>query len=282
MGRKSQQEIQRLYLLHRECVRRNAQYQRAYRKVQAIRDPEDQAVELEILSQRWGLSPSEEPPDPSDWPHADPEKLLKEFKSVTPELRAATAQVDPVECDAAMQGWELLRTAFPHLSEQLKGFLLLVHLPEHPHPPWGIAAIDLRRPKEEILSAVRDLVDETWKRRPPTRQARGPMRGPLKKGFEYLRVYDLREKEKQRLKDIGTLMWPNQIDQDTEQKAGVYFARAKAMIAKPPLLHALTQQLQRRQKGRRRSWEDPVRRAPSAAGMSVWLTPVRLSNGHWV
>ena len=96
MGRKSQQEIQRLYLLHRECVRRNARYQRAYRKVQAIRDPEDQAVELEILSQRWGLSPSEEPPDPSDWPHADPEKLLKEFGTTAPELKAATAQVDPV------------------------------------------------------------------------------------------------------------------------------------------------------------------------------------------
>ncbi|MDH5668672.1 MAG: hypothetical protein OEY86_11725 [Nitrospira sp.] len=282
MGRTSQRDIQRLYLLHRECVRRNARYQRAYRTVQAIRNPENQAVKLDSLRQRWGLSSREEPPDPSDWPQADPETLLKGFGTSTPPLKAATAQVDPVESDAAMQGWELLRTALPHLSKQLKGFLLLVHLPEQPNPPWGIAAIDLRRPKEEILGALDNLVDEAWKRRPPTRQARGPMRGPLKKGFDYLRVYDLREKEKQRLKDIGTLMWPNQIDQDTEQKAGVYLAKARAMIAQPPLLHALTQQLQRRQKGRRRSWEDPVRRSPSAAGTPVWLTPVRLSNGEWV
>lgn len=235
MGRKSQRDIQRLYLLHRECVRRNARYQRAFRKAQAIRDPEDQAVELESLCQRWGLSPSEEPPDPSDWPHADPEMLLNAFGVATPELKAATAQVDPVECDAAVQGWELLRPVLPHLSEQMKGFLLLVHLPEQPHPPWGIAAIDLRRSKEEMLDAVRNLLDEAWRRRSPMQQARGPMRGPLKKGFEYLRVYDLREKEKHRLKDIGTLMWPNQIDQDTEQKAGVYLAKARAMIAQPPL-----------------------------------------------
>ena len=181
-----------------------------------------------------------------------------------------------------MQGWELFRTALPRLSEQLKGFLFLVHVPERSSPPWGIAAIDLRRPKEEILGAVRDLVDEAWKRRPPTRQARGPMRGPLKKGFEYLRVYDLRVKEQRRLKDIGSLMWPNQITQDTEQKAGVYLAKATAMIAQPPFLQALTQQLQLRQKGRRRSWEDPVKRSPSAVGTPVWLTPVRLSNGHWV
>ena len=281
MGRKSQWEIQRLSLLHRECVRRNVRYQRAYRKVQAIREPEEQAAELESLCQRWGLSSSEEPPDPSDWPHADPETLLKGFGAATPALKAATAQIDPVESDAAAQGWDLLRTALPRLSEQLKGFLLLVHLPEQPSPPWGIAAIDLRRPKEEILDVVRNLVDELWKRRPPTRQARGPMRGPLKKGFEYLRVYDLRVKEKRRLKDIGSLMWPKEINQDTEQKAGVYFAKAKAMVAQPPLLRALTQQLQRRQKGRKRSWEDPVRRSPSTAGTPMWLTPVRLSNGDW-
>ena len=61
------------------------------------RDPEHQAVELEILSQRWGLSSSEEPPDPSDWPHADPEALLKGFGASTPPLKAATAQLDPVE-----------------------------------------------------------------------------------------------------------------------------------------------------------------------------------------
>ena len=108
------------------------------------------------------------------------------------------------------------------------------------------------------------------------------MRGPLKKGFEYLRVYDLREKEKRRLRDIGNMMWPEKIEQDTEQKAGVYFAKAKEIINNPPLLHALTTQLERRRTGRMPYWEKTFKFQPSALGKHVWLKPVHLSNGRWV
>lgn len=282
MGRKSQREIQRLYLLHRECVRRNAQYRRAYRKVHAIRDPERQAVELGWLSQRWGLSPSEDPPDPAEWPQADPDALLRVDRPGIAESMSALAQLDPVEFDAATQGLDLLRSILPRLAQQLKGFLFLVQLPEHPNLPWGIAAIDLRRPKDEVLGALRELIDEAWKHRSPKHRERMPMRGPLQKGFVYLRVYDLRIKGQRRLKDIGSLMWPNQINQDTEQKAGVYLAKAKAMIAHPPLLQALTQQLQQRRKGRVRYWDHSDECPPSTVGRHVWLTPTRLSNGQWV
>ncbi|MDR4470586.1 MAG: hypothetical protein MRJ68_20170 [Nitrospira sp.] len=282
MGRKSQREIQRLYLLHRECVRRNPQYGRAYRKVHAIRDPERYAVELGWLSRHWGLSPSEDPPDPAEWPLADLEALLRAYRTGTAASKSALAQLDPVEFDAATQGLDLLRSILPRLAQQMKGFLFLVQFPERPNPPWGVAAIDLRRPKDEVLGVVRDLVDEAWKNRSPRHRERTPMRGSVQKGFAYLRVYDLRIKGQRRLKDIGSLMWPALISQDTEQKAGVYLAKAKAMIAHPPFLRALTQQLQQRQKGRVRYWDDPDRCSPSAMGRSVWLTPTRLSNGQWV
>lgn len=282
MSRKSQHEIQRLYLLHRECVRRNPQYGRAYRKVHAIRDPERYAVELGWLGRHWGLSPSEDPPDPAEWPQADPEALLRAFRTGTAASPSALAQLDPVEFDAATQGVDLLRSILPRLAQQLKGFLFLVQLPERPDPPWGVAAIDLRRPKDEVLRAVRELVDEAWKNRSPRYRERTPMRGPLQKGFAYLRVYDLRIKGQRRLKDIGSLIWPTLINQDTEQKAGVYLAKAKAMIAHPPLLQALTHQLQQRRRGRVRYWDDPAGCPPSPVGRHVWLTPARLSNGQCV
>jgi hypothetical protein len=282
MGQKSQREILRFYLLHRECVRRNSRYRRAYRTVQAIRDPERHAAEMVFLSQFWVLSPSEDPLDPDNWPQADPENLLRDLGVTKDKINSALAGFDPVELDAAIQGIDILRTHLFTLSQRLKGVLLLLHVPEQPSPPWGIAAIDLRRPKEEILEAVRVLLDEAWKSRRQPRPERAPIRGPLKKGFDNLRVYDLREKEKKRLKEIGDLMWPENTKQDTEQKAGVYFRKATAMIQHPPLLHALTTQVERRRQGRARNGEDVLNCPPSASGKHVWLKPIQLSNGQWV
>jgi transcriptional regulator len=279
MGRTGQRDILRFYLLHRECVRRNSRYRRAYRTVQAITDPERHAAEMVFLSQSWGLSPSEDPPDPDNWPQADPENLLRDVGATKDTIDSALEGCDPVELDAAIQGIDILRTHLSTLSQRLPGVLLLLHVPEQPSPPWGIAAIDLRRPKEEILEAFRDLLDQAWKGR---RQGRGPMRGPLKKGFDYLRVYDLREKEKKRLKEIGGIMWPEKIEEDTEQKAGVYVRKATAMIHHPPLLYALDTQLERRRQGRARYLEETRNCPPSASGKHVWLKPVQLSNGKWV
>lgn len=78
MSKKSQQNILDVYLLHRECVRRNAEYAEEYRQVAALTQPSQHEHELVRLAKRWGLAVTEDLPDPSARLGYDPKQLMAE------------------------------------------------------------------------------------------------------------------------------------------------------------------------------------------------------------
>ena len=66
------------------------------------------------------------------------------------------------------------------VSQELKGFLVLLHFPEKADPPWGLDVIDLRRPKEEIMAGIKNLIDEARDHHEacPRNPKRPPIGGP--------------------------------------------------------------------------------------------------------
>jgi hypothetical protein len=281
VSKKTRQEILDLYLLHREWVRRNPEYGKAYRKLHAINHPERQDLETVLLAERWGLSLSGTLPNPSERPGYDPKPLLKDANPSSEKLFGGVMQTDPLETDAAIIALEHLPTTLDKMSQELNGFLVLLHFPEKPDSPWGLDVIDLRRPKEEIMEAVQDLVDEARKHhRQSPRKLRGlPIGGPKTKGFDYLRVYDLK-KQGLTFKKIAKEMWGNVPDDQrvNEVKASKYFRRADARVKNPLFLQALTEQLTRRQSGRVLAQTQASPSLPYVWGKRVWLKLVPRSH----
>ncbi|MGE0471006.1 MAG: DUF6499 domain-containing protein, partial [Nitrospira sp.] len=208
MSKKSQQDIVDAYLLHRECVRRNAEYAEAYRQVAALTHPAQHEFELVKLAERWGLALTDDLPDPSACPGYDPKQLRSEAHLSLATLQDGPMQTDPIEMDAALTAQEYLSTVGAPLSQELKGFLVLLHCPETTDRPWGFDVIDLRRPKEEILAGIQHLIDEAREQeKPRSTKLRGPSGSGLKaKGFDYLKVYDLKQRGKS-FKWIAYEMW---------------------------------------------------------------------------
>lgn len=275
MSKKSQQHIVEAYLLHRECVRRNAEYAEAYHQSHAITDSDDHEIELVMLAERWGLSISEALPDPSIRPGYDPKQLMTDGQLSRSRLQEGPMQTDPIEMDAALIVQEHLSTALSTLSQELKGFLVLLHCPDTTDQPWGFDVIDLRRPKEEIIAGVQQLIDDArdqhaFRSRNKRRQSVG---GPKMKGFDYLTVYDLRQTG-WTFERIAHEMWGRDA---SSTKASQYFRRANAMIETPRLLRMVKQQLAQRRQKRTFPQIQSLPSRPLLWGRRAWLRPDPLS-----
>lgn len=269
MSKNGQQHIVEGYLLHRECVRRNTEYAEAYRQVAALTQPAQHEDELIRLAERWGLALTEDLPDPSAHPRYDPKQLMAESHLSLATLLDGSMQMDPIETDAAFMAQEHLATVGAALTQELKGFLVLLHYPETPDRPWGFDVIDLRRPKEEILAGVQQLIDAARvQQKPRSGHLRRPSgRGPKTKGFDYLKVYDLKQRGKS-FKCIAYEMWGPDA---SHTKASRYFTRAQAMIKTPFLLRRMSADLcQRRQKRSFVQIQSPPAQ-PLLWGKRTWL-----------
>lgn len=269
MSKNSQQDIVDAYLLHRECVRRNAEYAEAYRQVTALAQPAQQEYEQVRLAERWGLALTDDLPDPSARPGYDPKLLRAEAHLSLATLLDGPMQTDPIELDAAFMAQEHLATVGAALNQKLKGFLVLLHCPETPDRPWGFDVIDLRRPKEEILAGIQHLIDAAREQQEPrsgkTRQPSG--RGPKTKGFDYLKVYDLKQRGES-LKWIAYEMWGPYA---SHTKASRYFTRAQAMIKTPFLLRSVTAHLAQRREKRPFAQSQSLPSEPLLWGKRAWL-----------
>lgn len=155
------------------------------------------------------------------------------------------------------------------LTQALKGFLVLLHCPETTERPWGFDVIDLRRPKEEIMAGLQQLIDEA--RTPQERRSGNPRRpsvgGPKTKGFDYLRVYDLR-KDGWTFKCIAYELWGRDA---SSIKASQYFRRATAMLTTPFLLRRVTAHLAQRRHQRPFAQNPRVPSRPLLWGKRAWL-----------
>ena len=269
MSKNSQQDIVDAYLLHRECVRRNAEYTEAYRQVSALTHPAHQEHELVRLAERWGLALTDDLPDPSARPGYDPKLLRAEANLSLATLLDGPMQTDPIEMDAALMAQEHLATVGTALSQELKGFLVLLHCPETLDRPWGFDVIDLRRPKEEIMAGVQHLIDEAREQQEPRAgKLRGPSGSePKAKGFDYLQVYDLKQHGKS-LKWIAYEMWGPYA---SHTKASRYFTRAQAMIKTPFLLRRVSVHLGKRRQKRPIAQSQSLPSKPLLWGKRAWL-----------
>lgn len=269
MSKKSQRDMVDSYLLHRECVRRNTEYAEAYRQVAALTQPAQQELELVRLAERWGLALTDDLPDPSACPGYDPNQLRTEAHLSLATLLDGPMQTDPIEMDAALTAQEYLSAVGAPLSQELKGFLVLLHCPETTDRPWGFDVIDLRRPKEDILAGVQQLIDEARKQQEPRAgKLRGPSgSGPKAKGFDYLQVYDLKQRGKS-LKWIADEMWGSAA---SHTKASRYFSRAQAMIKTPFLRRRVTAHLAKRRQMRSLVQSQDASSRPLLWGKRAWL-----------
>lgn len=274
MSKKSQQDIVDAYLLHRECVRRNAEYAEAYRQVAALTHPAQYEDELVTLAERWGLALTDDLPDPSTCPGYDPKQLMTKSQLSLATLLDGPMQTDPIELEAALMAQKHLATVGASLSQEMKGFLILLHCPETTDRPWGFDVIDLRRPKEEILAGVQHLINEAREQQEPRS---GKLRRPLgsrqkAKGFDYLKVYDLKQHGKS-FKWIAYEMWGPDA---SHTKASRYFTRAQAMIKTPFLLRSVTAHLAKRRQKRPVSQHQPLPSQPLLWGKRAWLRAASL------
>lgn len=273
MSKKSQQNKMNIYLLHRECVRRNHAYVAAYHQIHTIDDADKQAVELVELATQWGLSMGDDLPNPSKRPGYIPKQLMKDDQLSISTLLDGPMQTDSVEMDAALIVQEHLSKALSTLSQELNGFMVLLHLPEEADQRLGFDVIDLRRPKEEILLGVQQLIDDA--RDPHTsrlgNKRRQSLGGPKTKGFDYLKVYDLHKQGRTFREIANELRWEAGLD--SEKKASRYYKQACAMIENPPLLRMVDQQLAHRRQKRTFA---KMQRLPSRSllwGKRAWLRP---------
>lgn len=269
MSKNGQQHIVEGYLLHRECVRRNAEYAEAYHQVAALTQPAQHEYELIKLAERWGLALTDDLPDPSARPGYNPKQLMAESRLSPATLLNGSMQMDPIEMDAAFMAQEHLATVGAALTQELKGFLVLLHCPEMPNRAWGFDVIDLRRPKEDILAGVQRLIDAAREQhKPRAGHLRRPSgRGPRIKGFDYLKVYDLKQRGKS-LKWIAYEMWGPHAN---HTKASRYFTRAQSMIKTPFLLRRVSEDLGQRRQKRSLAQIQSLPSQPLLWGKRAWL-----------
>lgn len=269
MSKKSQQDIVDAYLLHRECVRRNAEYAEAYRQVAALTHPAKYEDELVTLAERWGLALTDDLPDPSACPGYDPKQLMTKSQLSLATLLDGPMQTDPIELEAALMAQEHLATVGVVLSREMKGFLILLHCPETTDRPWGFDVIDLRRPKEEILAGIQHLIDEAREQQKPRsgNPRRPSVGGPKTKGFDYLKVYDLRQRGTT-FKRIAREMWGSDA---SPIKASQYFRRATAMLETPLLLRSVATHLAKRRQKRPFTKIQSLPSQPLLWGKRAWL-----------
>ncbi len=274
MSKNSQQDIVDAYLLHRECVRRNAEYAEAYRQVAALTHPAQYEDELVTLAERWGLALTDDLPDPSECPGYDPKQLMTKSQLSLATLLDGPMQTDPIELEAALMAQEHLATVGVPLSQALKGFLVILHCPDTTDYPWGFDVIDLRRPKEEILAGVHQLIDAARQQQEPRqgKPRRSSGGGPKAKGFDYLKVYDLKQRGKS-FKWIAYEMWGPDA---SHTKASRYFTRAQAMIKTPFLLRTVATHLAKRCHERPFAQRQSLPPQPLLWGKRAWLRAASL------
>lgn len=250
-GRDERLRWHHLILLHRECVRRNPDYAEGYRRFQKTTPANRQAWAL-ALEEQWGLWTCGELPDPKDRPNL--QELIQTPLSAK-EIHRYKEFDDPLEAmveDRLMQALHLSLEA--KTMESLKGFAVLLYVPEEPGSALRYAALDMRRSHKELQGFLEDLLHEVLasRKKHQLKPIPPPKRLRVAEMFDYLRAYDLKQ-EDWGYDQITQELWPGQ----EKEKAGwEYVNKAKRLIRNPPLFSLFKEYLQKRVEGRLLSMED--------------------------
>lgn len=250
-GKEGRLRWHQLILLHRECVRRNPDYAKDYRRFQKT-TPADCQIWALALEEQWGLWTCGELPDPQDWPNL--QKLIHTPPSAK-ALHRYEEFDDPLEARVEDQLMQVLPLSFKGKTlESLKGFAVFLYFPEEPGSALRYAALDMRRSHKELQGFLEDLLHEVSasRKKHQLKPIPPPKRLRVEEMFEYLRAYDLRQQDWDYDRITRTL-WPGQ----AKGKAGwEYVNKAERLIRDPPLSNLFKEYLQKRLQGRHLSLED--------------------------
>jgi hypothetical protein len=235
----------RFYHLHRECVRRNAEYIELYSK-KNIRGQKKNAWDVLGMISHWGFWSNDTLPDPEDRPNPLELKRLKATKTI---YLPGDLHLEPDTSRAMDCAAKFMRSlAADENIEQLKGIMLLIYFPEESPSNWQMSAINSRWSKKEIIAQfnstanmiVANRLKHGLKQEKPSERLR------VEHGFDYLRAYDLR-KDGNSFKEVGIKMWPGQSG-DLERKARLYFSKAEKLIKEPPICQLMQKRFEMRKK----------------------------------
>lgn len=234
-----------LPLLHKECVRRNAEYAKELKEAKKQSDHETQQVWFMDIQERWALWLC--PPLPN--PDKRPKIRLPKENSETKLLGRIEEDSDPIENFVEDYLIGRICTNSQELQKRLKGFAVILYFPEEENTPIFRAALDLRRPKKEFKNFLSQLVEEMFERRKRhnLQQVNPPGRHHFETELDYLRVWDLKKK-KNKHAEIAKIIWP---DRDNPKSyITKYLKKAEELINNPPLFQYFNSYLAKRGENR--------------------------------
>lgn len=238
MARASKKDEQtwarKLYLFHRECVRRNPQYGREYKRW--VESGKPMASLIEGLQGKWKVYEFD-PPNPEDISDLDEVLRKGEFpKSVWKILGTPENE---------LMAYGTIKICFKRedFSESqmrnLKGHLFLLYFPEEKEFNWNntVGVVDMRRPKDEIKTSISEKISSwlTERREAGLKQEKAKERIRLSEAFQYLKAFDLRKK-KMTYENISLQLRKGRASSFDAREAKRYCQKGEEFIANPPLL----------------------------------------------
>lgn len=233
-----------LYFLHRECVRRNADYADDYFAMMKQKSARKEMTKVKLLS-HWVLSPEEPLPNPEE--KLDLDKLQSQKASSERKfsggcnfaLSKATNAMTPFFMSESIKKWD-----------DLKGMIIIMYFPEASREKSTLSAINTNWSRKDMIESftltVDSLLEERRKR--GLKQDKTHERLRLEHLFEYLKAYDLKQNGKT-YKEIAKCVWPQGSMGDLERKIRLYIKKAKNLIQEPPYCKSTRLQYEKRMKG---------------------------------
>lgn len=238
MARASKKDEQawarKLYLFHRECVRRNRQYGREYK--QWVESGKSMVSLFDGLQGKWKVNELD-PPNPEDISDLDEVLRKGEFPKSLWEIWGIP--------ENELKAYGAIDHCFKHedFSESqmrnLKGHLFLLYFPEEKEFNWNntVGIIDMRRPKDEIKTSISEKISSwlTERTEAGLKQKKAKERIRLSEAFQYLKAFDLR-KQKMTYEKISLQLRKGRASSFDAREAKRYCQKGEEFIANPPLL----------------------------------------------
>lgn len=240
MAKKSRRTIEtekwKRYRIHREYVRRNAEYRKQYEEYQRLMSAAEstptlmQTIANRELTGKWGLIPDDRP---------DPDQRLSPSEVFS----------KPTDSEIAFLMWEYpdalhhqmidaFRPTFASRDldgRKFEGMAFLMYFPEeNPDQPRYIA-FNLRWSKKDLMETWEEYLDDRLadRKKAGLKQEVPKTRHSLDQYGKYLRAYDLRQ-QGLKYKKIDLILFPK-LDGD-EKRGFAYYRKGAAFVTKPPLL----------------------------------------------
>jgi hypothetical protein len=244
----------RLYLVHRECVRRNPKYKKSNLSIKRLGVSLD-GKELRWFAHSWHLFvpgflkltnkekrtlPREilMLPDPDEFPTLDKYKDIPVPESFDLKYlyEGILDEMDQYQAKRVLNG--ALRTD-RFVNEDLAGKIVLIYFKESGMSPAEriIRIVDASNSKTDLKIKYEDFIDNiiSERRKAGLKQRKASTKDRSDLWFDCLKAYDLREKQDLTYDEIGRIVWSDLKAADFPTRAKDSIKKARDLISNPPL-----------------------------------------------